>query len=153
VDSDGNNIQVPSPTGTLLTGEWQHVAVTYDRKSGLISLYVNGMLVNQRAWSHFTPLTTGPIWISRRPNDHPGDWTYNAFFSGLLDQLAIYDRALSADEIKSICTQDNHGEMPPPPPTSAPATFEPMNGVDHNGNRVPWPGPASSPPGKIPDGG
>lgn len=116
VGQDPNDyIQVASPPMTLMTGQWQHVAVTYDRNSGVICLYVNGVPVNQQTWGSFHPLTTGPIWISRRPGDHPGDWTYNAFLGGLLDQLAIYNRALSAEEIKAICVQDNHGQMPPVP--------------------------------------
>jgi hypothetical protein len=60
------------------------------------------------------PLTKGNIWISQQPSN-PGDWTYNRYFSGVMDELAIYNRALSATEIQAIGTEENHGEALPPP--------------------------------------
>lgn len=112
-----------SRPGTVVAGRFQHVAATYDQASGLGVLYLNGVAVARGQWESFKPLTTGDFWVSRRPTDHPGDWTYNAFFSGLLDEISIYNRALSAQEIKSICTEENRGE-PLPPPTGGirPAT-------------------------------
>jgi len=47
----------------------------------------------------------------------------NRSFAGLMDEIAIYNRALSADEIKSICTAENHDE-PLATPTPSDGWFE-----------------------------
>jgi hypothetical protein len=87
---------------------------------------VNGKSVSKLQWGSFVPLTKGNL-LSFRPSN-PGDWTYNRFFVGLMDELAIYNRALSASEIQAICTEQNNGEPLPPPPTSAPG-MTPFNGI------------------------
>ncbi len=92
-----------SRPGTVTAGSFQQVTVTYDKATGAGVLYLNGAVVTRSQWGRFNPLTTGNFWISRRPTDHPGDWTYNTFFSGLLDEIAIYNRALSAEEIREVC--------------------------------------------------
>ena len=117
VDTDGGNHPITSPPGTIVTGQFQHVALTYDKGTGVGRLFVNGRVVAQENIGTVTPDTSGPLFISRRPADQPGDWTYNKFFSGLLDEVAIYNRALSAEEIRAACAEDNNGELPPAPPT------------------------------------
>ncbi len=47
-------------------------------------------------------------------------------FSGLMDDIAIYNRALSASEIQSICTEESHGE-PLTLPTASMGWWELMN--------------------------
>jgi len=130
VGTDRQPHSLISPPGTVVAGRFQHAASTYDSVTGDGVLYVNGVVVARAQWGSFTPLTTGDLWISRRPTDHPGDWTYNAFFSGLLDEISIYNRALSAGEIKDLGTEENHAE-PLPPPRSWPAM--PRNGIYRGG--------------------
>jgi len=86
---------------TIVPGQFQHVAITYDKVSGVGILYLNGRALSRQLLGHLDPLTQGPLWISRRPTDHPGDWTYNTFFQGLLDDIAIYNRALTPEEIRT----------------------------------------------------
>ncbi len=131
VDTQGGHHILTSASGVVVPGRFQLVAVTYDKATGSGVLYVNGIEVARGQWGSFTPLTTGDLWISRRPTDHPGDWTYNAFFSGLLDEISIYNRALTAEEIKSVCTEENHGEPPPPPVISPGRPF--YNGINRGG--------------------
>jgi hypothetical protein len=131
VDADGGHHFLVSPPGVVVIGRFQHAAVTYDKASGIGVLYLNGVVVAQSQWGSFVPLTRGDLWISRRPTDHPGDWTYNKFFAGLLDELAIYNRALPASEIQTICTEENDGE-PLPPPTPALPGNAPFQGRNHN---------------------
>ena len=131
--SENHYVQIASPHGTLVVNTWQHIALTYDKRSGLLGLYVNGSLVAQRQWGSFTPLTKGRL-SNFRPGN-PGDWTYNRFFSGLMDELSIYNRALSADEIKSVCTAQKGGQSLPPPSTTTPSrTGYGGFGSDYNGN-------------------
>jgi hypothetical protein len=129
VDADGGHHFLVSPPGVVVNDRFQHAAVTYDKASGIGVLYLNGAVVAQSQWSSFVPLTKGDLWISRRPTDHPGDWTYNKFFAGLLDELAIYNRALPASEIQSLCTEENNGEPLPPPTPVLPgnAPFRDLN--------------------------
>jgi hypothetical protein len=47
-----------------------------------------------------------------------------------MDEIAIYNRALSAAEIQAVCTGQNNGE-PLPPPTPAPVMFR--NGFGNGG--------------------
>jgi hypothetical protein len=131
VDADGGHHFLVSPPGVVVNGRFQHAAVTYDKTSGIGVLYLNDTVVAQSQWGSFVPLTKGDLWISRRPADHPGDWTYNKFFAGLLDELAIYNRALPASEIQTICTEENYGEPLPPPTPTLPGNA-PFPGLNHN---------------------
>jgi hypothetical protein len=117
--TDGNGHQLISPPGTLVAGQFQHVAMTYDTSTGTAKLLVNGRVVAQKNIGIVTPDTTGPLFFSRRPCDQPGDWTYNKFFSGLLDEISVYNRGLSTDEIRALCTEENNGDLPPAPPVNA----------------------------------
>jgi Concanavalin A-like lectin/glucanases superfamily len=113
VDDQGNHHYVESAPNTIVPGQFQHIALTYDKASGEAVLFVNGRIVNRENFGSFTPQTSYDLLVSRRPGDHPGDWTYNAFYSGLLDEISIYNRALTAEEIKSLCIQNNNGNIPP----------------------------------------
>jgi tetratricopeptide (TPR) repeat protein len=101
VDMNGHYHVLRSPPDTVVANSFQHVAVTYDQASGAGILYLNGRVVAQSQWKSFPPKTKGDLWISCRPFSHPGDFTYNTFFAGLLDEIAIYNRALTAGEIQT----------------------------------------------------
>ncbi len=128
VDDEGNPHSLNSAQGVVVTGQFQHVALTYDKASGAARLFVNGIVVAQQNLGSFTPQTSYDLLVSRRPGDHPGDWTYNAYFAGLLDEIAIYNRALSVSEIQAACQGDNNGELPPAPAPGA----TPFNGRYRN---------------------
>jgi len=78
----------------LPVGVWSHIAVTYDNTA--IRLYVNGALR-----STFT--TTGAISASTAPLQIGGNNVFSLpgteFFAGLIDEVRVYNRALSAAEI------------------------------------------------------
>jgi len=130
VDDEGNAHSLNSAQGVVVTGQFQHVALTYDKASGVARLFVNGRVVAEQNLGSFTPQTSYDLLVSRRPGDHPGDWTYNAFFAGLLDEIALYNRALSVSEIQAACQGDNNGELPPAPTPGA----MPFNGIYRNGS-------------------
>ena len=73
-------------------GIWAHVVLTYD--SGLCSLYVNGQLVATKSQTPNTGTT----------NFFFGQHLVNAgiFFVGSIDDVCIYNRALSAAEVKFL---------------------------------------------------
>ena len=107
-DGEGNRFLTTHP-GVLAGGVFQHIALTYDKASGVGTWYLNGVIVAQRQLSGSVTGTKGDLWISHR-DDRPGNWSTGRMFSGLLDEIAIYNRPLSAAEIQAVCTEENHGE-------------------------------------------
>jgi PKD repeat protein len=75
---------------------WTHLAATYD--GATMRFYVNGVLANSRAQTGAIQTSAGPLTIG-------GDLvTHDAgpqFWSGLIDEVRIYKRALSASEIQA----------------------------------------------------
>jgi hypothetical protein len=134
VDAEGNSHSLHSAEGVIVPEKFQQVTLTYDKVSGTARLWVNGVVVAQENLGRFTPQTAYDLLVSRRPGDHPGDWTYNAFFAGLLDEIALYNRALSAEEIQSLCLGDNHGERPMPSAGTPAISLLPANGAGRNGS-------------------
>jgi hypothetical protein len=71
---------------------WSHLAVTYD--GTMLRLFVNGDEVSSRATSGLILKTPDPLWIG---GNHP----YGEFFEGLIDEVRIYDRALSRSAVRA----------------------------------------------------
>lgn len=113
-DADRQNHFLRSNSGAIIANQFQHVALTYDKPTGIGTLYVNGIIVAQSNLGSYIPQTKGGLRIGYRPSN-PGDWTYKRFFSGLMDEIAIYNRALSTSEIQAVAAEENHGEALPPP--------------------------------------
>ena len=112
----GNSFLV-SQEGVLAPNVFQHIALTYDKKSGTGVLYVNGVVVSQKQLGPgITANTKCDFWISPR-DDRPGNWSTGRMYSGLMDDIALYNRALAASEIQSVCHEENHDE-----PLNLPAT-------------------------------
>ena len=114
-DGEGNRFLTTHPN-VLVNGVFQHLALTYDKASSLGTWYLNGVIVAQRHLSGQITGTKGDLWFSHIDRS-PGNWTTDRAYAGLMDEIAIYSRALSAEEIKSICTAENHDE-----PLATPAT-------------------------------
>jgi hypothetical protein len=74
------------------TGIWYHIAMTYDMTTDhIVRLYVNGTLA-----ANWTAI--GPTKIPNKVDvggRNPNNW----YFNGTIDEVRIYNRALSADEI------------------------------------------------------
>ena len=79
-------------TAQLPLDTWTHVAVTFDGTS--LRLYVDGTLTNTTAISGAMSGSDGPLRIG-------GNAIWNEWFDGLIDELRIYDRALSPTEIQT----------------------------------------------------
>lgn len=99
--TDRTSHEIDSPLHAIVTDAWQHIAVTYDRASGMAVLYLNGVRVRAINFGSFTPETSLPhLVIGARTTfnsvANPGD-----AFSGRMDELNFYNRALSPAEIKA----------------------------------------------------
>jgi len=102
VDTGRTSHEIDSPLNAIVTHAWQHIAVTYDRASGMAVLYLNGVSVKAINFGSFTPETSlSHLVIGARTTfnsvANPGD-----AFSGMMAELNFYDRALSPAEIKTI---------------------------------------------------
>jgi hypothetical protein len=95
--------QKVSRVGALSTTDWTHLAVTYDGATQ--RLYVNGVQAASRA-------QTGSIAVGNQPLRIGGSASFaGEFFQGLIDEVKVYNRALSASEI----TTDMNTIVPPTP--------------------------------------
>ncbi len=72
----------------ILDGKWHHVAGTYDGSS--VRLYVDGAEIGSG-----TPYTGGLVYNMA----HTNDLSIGSWFNGYMDEVTLWDRALSAEEI------------------------------------------------------
>lgn len=94
--------QVCYSSAGLQYGTWCHLAGVYDGAE--LSLYVNGQLAGQTQFTGSIARTGQPLLIGR--NGIGGD-----VYKGRLDDFRLWNRALSASEIRSLCTSS--GPRPP----------------------------------------
>ena len=71
---------------------WTHLAATYD--GTVLALYVNGV---QAA----TLVVSGPLITSTGALQIGGNAIWGEWFNGLIDEVRVYNRALSATEIQA----------------------------------------------------
>jgi hypothetical protein len=90
VGAGGTFLSAPMYGPTLPANTWTHLALTYDRVT--LRLYVNGTQVTSVAAS-------APLATSANPLQIGGDNLYGQFFAGRIDEVRIYDGALSASQI------------------------------------------------------
>ena len=76
-----------------MLGQWQHVVGTYDRNT--VKLYLNGVLVASLAHSAALTITGNPVLIGVSGFD-------DDYFHGAMDDIRIYDRALTEAEIQEL---------------------------------------------------
>lgn len=78
----------------LEEGKWYHIASTYD--GGTLTIYVNGQISGQRTYASQTGISTRsyPLTIGTDVYD-PAP----VYLKGVLDEIRIYDRAFSEEEI------------------------------------------------------
>ena len=78
---------------------WYHVVGTFDSKE--IRIYVNGKLEGKKDVPNNAPVMVwndNNIEIGGRPDTNGGTNLYK----GMLDELAVYDRALTPDEVVTV---------------------------------------------------
>lgn len=95
-------------TAALATNIWTHLAVTYDKAR--LRLYVNGVQVS-------SVTRTGNIATSANPLQIGGDSIYGQYFQGMIDEVRVYNRALTQAQIQADM---NTPVTPIAPDTSAP---------------------------------
>jgi hypothetical protein len=131
VDTAGNWHPLYSAPGLLSTSSFQHVALTYDKVSGVGRFYLNGAVVASQNLGSFTPRTGDNLYVGRRPNDGGV-----ALYGGLMDEVSIYSRALSQVEVQGIYVAGSAGKCTPGPST--------VPGINLQGTKMLRPVPVSN---------
>ena len=94
-----NGTEAPSraiTTDALTNGEWYYVVATYDKDGGSNNnkIYRNGVLDDEDTWAG-GDLAKGSVFKIGLRADYPVD----NYFKGVIDELKIYNKALSAAQI------------------------------------------------------
>ena len=79
-------------SSALPLNAWSHLAATYDGQT--LRLYVNGVQVASRVVLTPIETSTGALTIG-------GDALYGQYFAGRIDEVRIYNTALSASQIQA----------------------------------------------------
>jgi hypothetical protein len=98
-------------TAGLPTNQWSFLTETYDGTA--IRLYVNGVQVSSLALSGKLKTSTNQLQIG-------GDSIYGQYFKGLIDNIRIYNVALTPSEIQADMNTPSAAGTPPP---TAPANL------------------------------
>lgn len=101
-------------TTVVTTGVWYHVAAV--KSAAGIAIYVNGAQQHAKALPSFVDTHNGSLRIG-------SNVTEGAHLNGLIDEVDIFNRALSATEIAAIYNAASDGkckDTPPPPPPPPP---------------------------------
>ncbi|MEO7411822.1 MAG: Ig-like domain-containing protein [Opitutaceae bacterium] len=83
--------------GVFAIGDWTHVAMTYDRATGVAKMFKNGSLIKAQAVGVFTPETSQPLYFGQN-------------YQGALDEITLYTRPLTSAEVQAIYTAGAWGK-------------------------------------------
>jgi hypothetical protein len=106
-DANNNVAFIDAP---LAYDQWWHVAATLDGSSGAMKLYVNGALISQ---TNTVVRPMGDLDPSRDPAlgiGNVGEHFNNFPFRGDIDEIALYSRALSSEEVQAIYNAGSSGK-------------------------------------------
>ena len=111
VNINGNDTAVypASEDAQMPQNRWTHLATTFN--GSVLRLYANGVEVNNIPSSGQLTVGSGPLRIG-------GDAVWGEYFNGSIDEVRVYNRALSAAEIQA----DMNAPINPPSLTSIAVT-------------------------------
>jgi hypothetical protein len=100
IDPDGAHYRNIKTAEDMPVGAWIHLAGTYDKAE--FKLYVNGKLAASEACSiPFSYQDQNPIIIGGNTNNKGKTWV--DCFRGRIDEVRLYNRALTGNEVAELC--------------------------------------------------
>jgi hypothetical protein len=97
IDNDAiGKSRLEVPNAAFVTGEWVHVVAIRDAANDLISIYADGVLQGSEVDTSGDISSGEPMWIGES-TDETG-----TAMSGDIDDVRIFDKALTEDEIAAI---------------------------------------------------
>ena len=88
-----NNGTIVQSSGTITTGTWTHIGVTFDGSGG-VSFYINGSSAGTATAASSNPTNSGSLTIGKAYNGN--------YFNGKIDEVALFNSALSSSQVASI---------------------------------------------------
>lgn len=92
-ETSGISCVAPIASTNYLDGNWHHMAVVFRKNLCTIHVYIDGVLAMSR--SRYPNTSSSQIYFGRSVNG-------GNHFNGSIDEVAIYDRAITAQEIATI---------------------------------------------------
>ena len=109
VDPDGAHYQNIKGDADLPANEWIHLTGSYDNAT--FRLYVNGLLVKSASCgTPFTFADENPVVIGGNTNTQGRKWV--DCFHGRIDEVRLYDRALTAEAVLALAKMGASGSGP-----------------------------------------
>lgn len=87
---------------TIHNNVWHFLAATYNASENSLRLYIDGVLVADSTKSYSNPFTADSD-LGMGAMFRDGAWKY--YYTGLLDEVALYDRALTSSEVVQLYTK------------------------------------------------
>ncbi|MDN5358449.1 MAG: hypothetical protein PWP76_292 [Candidatus Diapherotrites archaeon] len=84
----------PSPSASYrdnIYHKWVYVTATYSKQDGMLKLYVDGKLVDTESFNEDISDCPQPLFIGR-----------GSYWGGMIDEVRIYDRALTDEEVQKL---------------------------------------------------
>ena len=113
----------PFETAANPLGTWRHVAGVYDATTQTLKVYLDGVIDGEASFNASSPdiLTTNePLTIGRRNSTVSGQ----GHVDGQIDDVRVYDRGLTGDEIEVLATEPD-GDGVPAGGDICPTVFDP----------------------------
>ena len=109
---DGQSAKV-AETSEFPIGTWEHVAFVADAEAKTLVIYHNGILTaGPETWDgllNYPPMSSLGIGVKTDDSGLNPDTLNPGYWDGLIDDLAIWTRALTASEINLIYTSGQSG--------------------------------------------
>ena len=102
----GQDLELQSQDNVMDALTWRHVAVTFDSVAARARLYIDGMLMHTvTVPAGFVPDTRDDLYFgSNGARDYP--------FLGMLDEISLFNRALTPEEVAMIYASGETGKCP-----------------------------------------
>ena len=123
---------------------WSHVAATYDSSSGELKLYDGGSLIATTTITAGTQIQVNNHGVSIGSRQS-GNGPYDLYFAGSIDEVEIFNRALSQPEIQSIFNAGSAGKCKVTPTPTPEPTPTPTPTPEPTPTPTPTPGPTPTP--------
>jgi hypothetical protein len=91
----------------ITDNKWHHVAMSYDTTTGYLKLYIDGTEVGSNSFGE-NPLASSTV------NFRIGSNSYEEIngFDGYMSDVALWNRAISIDEVRSLYNRDEGNQYP-----------------------------------------
>jgi len=112
---DGISAHAPFPIN-----EWHHVTGIIDNTNGKIKYFLDGVLESEKSISTYTTTNNYPLIIGRHFTNSDGSGGFKYQFKGMIDELRIYNRALSETETQELYNDGSTTTNTPPVANAGP---------------------------------